>query len=183
MRAASARNLSFTQFFRRGFGADLLQLRGDPVEASVDPVDVGVGWYPQPLERSLNGFVGPTLQVFAPFLHLVSQVRWNVEGLADVIQQCLSTFLDDFARPPLLSRQHDLRQRDLREVVSIVAVDDFDLVTVAHELRNSLERYVAARASVIELAICVLLDKVSLRGCSHGRAHSNAVRYVLRPIR
>src|SRR5712691_13065561 len=50
---------------------------------------------------------------------------------------------------------------------------------IADQLRDFFERYVAARARVVELAICVLLDKVSLRGCCHRGAHSNAVRYVL----
>ena len=45
-----------------------------------------------------------------------------------------------------------------------VAIDHFYLVPIANEIRDSFERYVAARARVVELAICVLLDKVSLGG-------------------
>src|SRR5207247_5926663 len=77
-------------------------------------------------------------------------------------------------------RQEDLRQRDRRQVISIVAVDDFDLMPVAHQLRDSIESDVAAGASVVELAICILLDKVSFGGCRHSPAHSNAVRLGLR---
>jgi len=64
----------------------------------------------------------------------------------------------------LLLFQDDLRQRDVREVMSVVTVDNLDLVSVSHKLRDAVKRDVSTRTCVVELAVCVLLDKVSFGG-------------------
>src|SRR2546427_13132190 len=53
-------------------------------------------------------------------------------------------------------------------------------MAITHELSDPLERDVAAGTSVVQLAVCVLLDKVSFGGCRHKRAHASAVRQPLR---
>ena len=72
------------------------------------------------------------------------------------------------SRPPLLFFEHDLRKRDLREVASIGAIDDFDVVALPHELRDSLERDVPAGTRVVQLAVRVLLDKVAFGAAKTG---------------
>ena len=74
------------------------------------------------------------------------------------------TRIDESRRPALLLFEHDLREHDLRQVLACVAIDDLDGVAVTHQACNSFEGYVAAGLRVVELAIRILLDKVSLGG-------------------
>ena len=83
--------------------------------------------------------------------------------------QYLAARVDDARGAALLFGQDDLREGHLREVGAVVAVDDLDLVSAAHELRDFVQRDVATRASVVELAVRVLLDKVSFGGCRQRR--------------
>src|SRR2546430_8154205 len=79
--------------------------------------------------------------------------------------------IDDPRRSAFFLRQHDLRKGDLREVAAVAAVDHFDFVAVAHELRDLIERDVTARARVVEVAGGGLLDKVLFGGWRHLGAH------------
>src|SRR5256885_11930289 len=141
----------------------------------------------QPSQRALDRVVRHAFEALTPALDLAPNVGGHVQCLSHVIQQRLPSIMQHLAagvdhsrRATLLFGKDDLRQRHLCEVLSVVAVDDFDLMAITHELSDPLERDVAAATSVVQLAVCVLLDKVSFGGCRHKRAHSNAVRQPLR---
>ena len=166
---SSPSGLSFTGsgLRRRLAGSGSLQLCGQLVKACIDAVDVMAARDAQPPQRALDRFVDHAFQVTPPPLHLVDQVGGNVEGFADVVEQRLAAFLDspwinEARGPSLLLVQDDLRKDHLRQVLTRLAVDDLDLVPVAHELGDALESYVAAGPRVIKLAIRILLDKVTL---------------------
>src|ERR1700687_1428041 len=106
----------------------------------------------QPPERTLDSLVGHSLEVFAPALHLLSQVGRNVQGLAHVIKQRLTALVNDFspcvdqARGTVLFlRENDLRKDHLGQVMPVVAIDHLDLVSFPYKLGEAIERYVRAR--------------------------------------
>ena len=143
------------------------------VETLVDLVDVSAARDSQASKRPLDRFVDDALEIASAALHLVDQVGWDVEGLAHVIQKRLASFLNHASievvcRTALLFGKDYLRQGHLRQVLPRLAVDDLDLVPIAHEVGDAFERYVVAGASVIKLAIRILLDKVSFGGSRHG---------------
>src|SRR5258708_20062373 len=107
--------------------------------------------YPQPPERTNDGLVRPLLEVFAPPLHLISQIGRHVEGLAHVIEQRLTALLDGLTPcihqacgAMLLLGEDDLREDHLRQVMAVVAIDHLDLVSFPHEISDALERHVVA---------------------------------------
>src|SRR2546425_1913932 len=94
-----------------------------------------------------------------------------VERLPHIVQQGLAAMgelppacIDDPRRSAFFLRQHDLRKGDLREVAAVAAVDHFDFVAVAHELRDLIERDVTAPACVVELSVGVLLYNMTFGG-------------------
>jgi hypothetical protein len=139
------------------------------------------------MQGALDRFVEDALDAFPPTLDLVAQVGWDIQRPPHVVEQRLPAIVQHLAprvdQPTgasLLLFEHDLRQRELRQVVTVVPVDNLDLVSFAHELRDAIKRYVATRTGVVQLAVCVLLDKVSFGGCCHNWAQSNAVRHTRR---
>ena len=121
------------------------------------------------MQRLLDCFIDDALEIAPAPLHLVDQVGWDVQRFADVIQQRLPSLLkrspvNQARRAALFFGQNYLRQRDLSQVLAGLPVDHLDLMSIAHKSRNALERDVGARSRVIELAIRVFLDNVSLGG-------------------
>ena len=168
---------SFTRSLRTAIcDSGFFQLRCNPVEPLVDAVEVATRGNAEPSQRLFDGVVRHSFQVITPSYDLLANVGWNVQRSAHVVEQRLtavvqhlSTSVNQSRRTPLFFGQDDLRERDLGQVMTVVPVDNFDVVSVTHELGDALQRDVSTRACVIELAICVLLDKVSFGGCRHGR--------------
>jgi len=121
----------------------------------------------KPPQCALDGVVDHRLDIATTPLDLADEVSRYVEGLAYVIEQRLATVVERVRRSALFLREHDLREDDLRQVLAAVAIDDLDRVAVANQVGDAFERYVVTRLRVVELAIRVLLDKVSFRGYSH----------------
>src|SRR5713226_6750792 len=147
------------------------QLCRQLVDALVEAIHVVPAGDAEPSQCALDGLIDHRFKVTSAPLDLVDEVPGDVEGLAHVVEQRLSAVVDGVGarihqsgRPPFLDRQRDLGEDDLRQVLARIAVDDLDLVTVAHQVSDAFERYVPAGLGVIKLAICVLLDKVSI-GC------------------
>src|SRR5712692_1110173 len=128
----------------------------------------------KPAQRAFDRLVDHGLQLSAASLDLADEVAGHVERLAHVVEQRLAAVVNRVrARihqsrwSTFLSGEHDLREDDLRQVLAGVAVDDLDLAAVAHQLGDAFERDVTTRLRVVELAIRILLDKVSLSGRRH----------------
>jgi hypothetical protein len=146
-----------------------LELSRQPIESLVDLVDVSVAWDAQASQRLLDRFVYDTFQVPPSTFHLIDKVGGDVERLAHVVQKSLASFLqraaiDQVRWSALFFGENYLGQRDLSQVLACLAIHHLDLMSVAHKTSDALERDVAARSRVIELAIRVLLDNVSLGG-------------------
>src|SRR5579859_1133794 len=166
----SASGLSFTHCLRSRSGSPTvraLELRGQLVQALVDSVNVVPARQPQLLQGALDGLVDHALDVASPALDLVHQLSWH-ERTPYVIEQRLAPVVqgvrprvDKALGAAFFFGEHDLREDHLRQVGAAVAVDDPDVVAVAHQLRDAVEGHVAARPRVVQLAVRVLLDKVS----------------------
>ncbi len=88
----------------------------------------------------------------------------------------LATLLDEVPQaahrpgggvPALLLLVDDLREGDFREVSLRAIIQDFDLFTIAHELRNAVERDIATIACIVQFAVRVPLDHADLLHVRH----------------
>ena len=134
-------------------------------------IDVVPAWDAKPAQRAFDSFVDHPLEITAPTLDLAHKVAGHVERLAHIVEQRLpavvnriGTCINQSRRTALFHREHELREDDLGQILTRVPVDDLDLVTVPHQVGDTFERDVAARLRVVQLAIRILLDKVSLGG-------------------
>src|SRR5450756_302770 len=144
----------------------LLELRRDAIQPGIDAIDVCMARYAQPPQRARDRLIRPLLDVLAPPLHLVSQIGWHVEGLANVIEQRLSALVDDLAArvdqrrgTALLLREDDLGQSHLCQVVTVISIDDLDLVPGADQLRAVSYTHLRAHETRHDLVCRLLLEK------------------------
>ena len=98
--------------------------------------------------------------------HVAQRLAAAVHTAQQILQR-LAALLDDPAQRrqakqavlALLLLEDDLREGDGGEIFAAVVVDDAQVVAGAHQLRDAVERHVAARVRIVHFAVAVAFDE------------------------
>src|SRR2546425_464212 len=150
--------------------ADHLETPLKFVDTRAEGLDVTPAGDGELLERPGHSQLDEVLELGTPAADLAAdQCRRGGQRPAHVLEERLAAVLHNLTpvvvTAPLLVAHDNLREHQWSQVATGVPVHHLDVVAITHQPRDAFQGYVAACPGVIELAICVLLDQMSI--CGH----------------